>query len=527
MKKIFVKKILGAAALLLAISVIPTLAVGTNGSFESGDDPGAYTTLNAGDSTSITDWMVASGSVDYIGTYWQASNGSRSIDLNGLAQGSITQTIPTTVGATYDITFDLSGNPDSRSDVNDPLYSPSLKDVAVIATGASAQNFTFDTSMKGNGLANMMWKPHTYTFVATATNTVLAFASQIPGAFGPALDNVLITETALAPIPASCPVDTIPVFLETKAIDSASQAPTSSNNSLANGQNYLLVSSGAWQNSLNVADTEYTSIDNWATHMNGYDIAPYFLGEGEFDLQINGAFVDWGAYSPTHQYSYLYMGIGAPVNLLVFDGDSNTGIVNPGWYGDNSGSLTVDIYSCTPNTPPPPKTGTISGEKYNDLNRNGKKDVGEPGLSGWVIKLMLDNGTSTDTDTIIATTTTDGNGNYTFANIAPGTYDVREVHQKGWRRMSKNPKDIVITGGSVVTDVDFGNATMRRGEKENTDKDDNHDDQLGNYYAGHGHSNYGEDYDKIDHAHPENNNNGHDDNRGNNDNDNGHGKSSK
>ncbi len=79
------------------------------------------------------------------------------------------------------------------------------------------------------------------------------------------------------------------------------------------------------------------------------------------------------------------------------------------------------------------KQASISGMKYNDINRNGKKNTNEPGLQGWVIKLMSGN-------TVIATTITDASGNYSFQNVAPGTYKVRETHQKGWKRTSKKSK---------------------------------------------------------------------------------------
>ncbi len=157
--------------------------------------------------------------------------------------------------------------------------------------------------------------------------------------------------------PDVCPVGTTQSSspIETLPVNSASSLPTSSSNSLSNGTNYLLVSSGTWQNNnLNAADTEYASVDSWSTVMDGYNINPYFLGEGEFDLQINGSFVNWGAYNTGHTYSHLYAGTSSPVNFLVFDGDSNNiPAINPGWYGDNSGSLSVNIYSCNPNIVPP------------------------------------------------------------------------------------------------------------------------------------------------------------------------------
>src|SRR3989344_9100685 len=96
-------------------------------------------------------------------------------------------------------------------------------------------------------------------------------------------------------------------------------------------------------------------------------------------------------------------------------------------------------------TPPiPAGTGSISGKKYNDLNHNGIKDAGEPGLMGWTINLY---GTVKEhgwnwwrgfkwgfwkNKEVVETEVTDINGNYSFSNLADGTYIVREVQQKGW-----------------------------------------------------------------------------------------------
>jgi hypothetical protein len=300
----------------------------------------------------------------------------------------------------------------------------------------------------------------------------------------------------------SCPEGSSPVFLETKTVGSTLSTPVSSSNVLQNGSKYLLVSSGSWENRNDAnqkADAEFDTMDNWATNMNGYDMGDYLLGEGEFDLQVDGSFINWGSYSSTHEYPYLYTGTGSPVNFVVFDGNSNTPQIEPSWYSDNSGSLTVDIYSCDSTQP---TAGTISGMKYNDLNRNGQKDENEPGLEGWVIRLILDNDDATtkcDEDTVVATATTDADGNYTFQDVAPGTYKVRETHQKGWKRISKNPMDIVIAASSEVTGVDFGNAVKQKKEGEDCDKDDNRDEQSGHYYANHGRSDYGRDHNKKEH----------------------------
>ena len=49
--------------------------------------------------------------------------------------------------------------------------------------------------MTGNTLSNMDWTPETYTFLAPSASTTLSFVSTTAGAWGPAIDNVVITET--------------------------------------------------------------------------------------------------------------------------------------------------------------------------------------------------------------------------------------------------------------------------------------------------------------------------------------------
>lgn len=155
---------------------------------------------------------------------------------------------------------------------------------------------------------------------------------------------------AIVPDIATCPADTTQATepLETVVVPSNSSTATQSNNSLANGSKYLMVTSGSWTNSNNLADAEYVTKDNWATFADGYNFDPYFLGEGSFDLQVDNAFVNWGAYNSGHEYSFLYEGTGAPAGFLIFDGDSNPVPPNlhPEWYGDNSGNLEVKIYPC-------------------------------------------------------------------------------------------------------------------------------------------------------------------------------------
>jgi choice-of-anchor C domain-containing protein len=161
----------------------PTLI---NGSFESASvNPGSYVTLGEG-STAITGWTVIgtiqyTKSLDYIGGYWQAADGSRSIDLNGYNdRGGIQQAIETVAGQKYEVRFSMSGNPDG---------SPAEKKLIVSADAQSDEFIYIVTGSK----TNMKWASNVWYFTATDESTLLTFQSAIDGSFGPALDNVSIS----------------------------------------------------------------------------------------------------------------------------------------------------------------------------------------------------------------------------------------------------------------------------------------------------------------------------------------------
>lgn len=82
-----------------------------NGSFELGVDSGKAITIFAFKNIFIENWDVYLNIIDYIGIYWLASDGQKSIDVSGEIAGAIQQSFVTTVGYQYKVTFDLAGNP--------------------------------------------------------------------------------------------------------------------------------------------------------------------------------------------------------------------------------------------------------------------------------------------------------------------------------------------------------------------------------------------------------------------------------
>ena len=188
MKNLFV--FAAVTLILIGATVRPTAAQLVNGSFESGlQDPGGMWITYHSPSNVIDGWSVSFGSIDYIGGWWQASEGVRSIDMTGASAGQISQTVPTIPGLTYVVTFDMSGNPGP----------PSVKLMTVTADAGQAQTFSYDTIATGNTQADMKWEVKQYTFTATGATTLLAFTSDVPGFSGPTLDNVRLEEVPQVP----------------------------------------------------------------------------------------------------------------------------------------------------------------------------------------------------------------------------------------------------------------------------------------------------------------------------------------
>ena len=97
--------------------------------------------------------------------------------------------------------------------------------------------------------------------------------------------------------------------------------------------------------------------------------------------------------------------------------------------------------------------GKIHGLKFEDVNGNGRRDIGESGLSGWTISLLVD-------DQVVETTTTNADGEYWFMGLDPNDYEVGEERRQGWVQTTpRNPftHSATIESSSVVENFNFGN----------------------------------------------------------------------
>jgi choice-of-anchor C domain-containing protein len=177
---------LKALPLIAALLASPAhAALVANGSFEADVCSGAFCTTS-----SLTGWTLTGGNVDVINSYWQAADGSQSLDLAGNSgTTSLSQDIVTIIGDTYILTFAMAGNQDG---------SPVVKTLDVSATGNASSSYSFDTT--GTTKSAMGWFTYAYAFTATAATTTIGFTNSSGNPYyGPALDNVAVD----VPEPAS------------------------------------------------------------------------------------------------------------------------------------------------------------------------------------------------------------------------------------------------------------------------------------------------------------------------------------
>jgi len=203
------KTTLGIAAALLATLGAAECAEANlidNGSFESASPGSALPTGNGvalpTGSTAMAGWTVFGGSTTD-GLAWLPNGdifsvatpfGTNFLDLTGYHDEppyfGVTQTIATTPGATYDLTFSLGVLQGS------PIYAGPI---GVTATAdSSSQDFTnYNPAGGGN-----IWQNFTLEFAASAASTVISIQG-IEGDQYIGLDNVAVNLSSSVPEPAT------------------------------------------------------------------------------------------------------------------------------------------------------------------------------------------------------------------------------------------------------------------------------------------------------------------------------------
>jgi hypothetical protein len=95
-----------------------------------------------------------------------------------------------------------------------------------------------------------------------------------------------------------------------------------------------------------------------------------------------------------------------------------------------------------------PQQAGLGNFVWEDLDRDGIQDAGEPGVAGIAVQLW-----NQDMNMLLDATTTNAQGNYQVVTPEPGNYRVRVVLPLGYLL---SPKDI---GGNDLVDSDFNTTT--------------------------------------------------------------------
>ena len=162
----------------------------TNGNFEDGPViplTSPILTVSVG-GTALPGWTVVGGAIAIVtDNYWVPLSGSRSVNLSdnstggtSNAGGSIQQAIASDAGATYRLTFWISG---------EPFTAPTLKHLRVNA-GPVQQDYTFDNTLAWHW--DMDWRPYSLDFTANSPSSTIRFASMDVSRWGPAIDSAKV-----------------------------------------------------------------------------------------------------------------------------------------------------------------------------------------------------------------------------------------------------------------------------------------------------------------------------------------------
>ncbi|MBS4028758.1 MAG: InlB B-repeat-containing protein, partial [Ignavibacteriales bacterium] len=91
--------------------------------------------------------------------------------------------------------------------------------------------------------------------------------------------------------------------------------------------------------------------------------------------------------------------------------------------------------------------GTITGTVFHDLNSNGTKEIGEPALAGWKLKIL-----GTKTDSVLS----NASGVFTFS-VPPGFYNVSIIPQLGYVQTTPvgGSYNVGIISGQTVANNNF------------------------------------------------------------------------
>ncbi len=174
---------------------------------------------------------------------------------------------------------------------------------------------------------------------------------------------------------------------------------------------------------------------------------------------------DWGG-----AYIYVFFTANAPGtatvdvrNFMVNNSyiDSTDGTLCP--YITGSGSTTIE--QPTPTPTPTPQSASLGDFVWNDADADGVQDTGETGIPNVTVELYTNADCS---GTAAQSTTTNSSGNYSFTNLAPGTYSVKFVTPSGYALSPANQGDDTTDSDPDPATGCTGQIDLSAGENDTT-----------------------------------------------------------
>jgi len=185
MKKIRFSFLAGVLALMLMAASAQAANIVVNGSFEDPAIPGgSWSTYPA-----IPGWSGTPGIELRNNVAGTAYDGVNFVELDAYGNGSMSQTVSTTVGAQYTLSYYFAPriNVSAASNVIELWYDGALLD-----------------TVTGDGYQSTAWVLKSYLVTGTGSDTITFVAAGISDSYGGSLDNVSMTAASAAvPEPAT------------------------------------------------------------------------------------------------------------------------------------------------------------------------------------------------------------------------------------------------------------------------------------------------------------------------------------
>lgn len=196
------------AALLGALSFASSAAHAqiVNGDFETG-------TLVPFSSSGTVN---VSSKSDYgiIGNFPQGGNYFATFGMRGGAGGVISQTLVTTIGTNYTVSFLYGAYTNTANNAPESISAQAFSIVGGTATTLLGSTVVTDSSATDDP-ASLFSSPFTYAFTATTAQTVIRFTDTTPAGSAPStdgfLDNVSVSVTAPEPSVVSLVLAGLPI----------------------------------------------------------------------------------------------------------------------------------------------------------------------------------------------------------------------------------------------------------------------------------------------------------------------------